>query len=120
METVGGVVSQASVPAMITARGDRFPLESNASTPIGVELPQGRPVTFQLAAVVVPSDCADLKTSYPWTAALSVDGSQATAAVVAELPVWRRLPGVEGGCVSVGPTGAFMSAWISLSLSALL
>ena len=119
-ETEGGVVSQASVPAMITARVDLFPLESTASTPIAVEALQGRPVTFQVVAVVVPTDSPERKTSYAWTPTLSFEGSQATAAVVAEVPVWRRLAGVDGGCVSVGPTDAAMSAWSSLALSARL
>jgi hypothetical protein len=57
-ETVGEVVSQAVVTTSSGARGDLFPAASNASTPMGVEEPHGRPLTDQVVPAVVPSDVA--------------------------------------------------------------
>ena len=45
---------QADVVAVTSARGERFPEGSNASTPTGYAVPHARPLNVVVVCVVVP------------------------------------------------------------------
>ena len=90
----------ADVVAVMSAREDRFPAVSYASTPTWYAVPHTRLVKVAAVWPVVPTRLEPRYSPYPATPTLSVEADHDMFRLVAAAVTTRRVLGVDGATVS--------------------